>query len=98
MPERSNPSQVGDRPYARGRNYDPDRFAANGIIGATSNTSRFDKILETSGSNAVNVDDTADNGSLQVPEALPDVSAQAESTSEENSNAPTDKLQGDKND
>ena len=98
VPERSNPSQVGDRPYARGRNYDPDRFAANGIIGATSNTSRFDKILETSGSNAVNVDDTADNGSLQVPEALPDVSAQAESTSEENSNAPTDKLQGDKND
>lgn len=24
--EKENPSQVGDRPYARGRNYKPDRF------------------------------------------------------------------------
>ncbi len=28
--EAANPSQVGDRPYARGRSYEPDRFAKNG--------------------------------------------------------------------
>ena len=27
--EKANPSAVGDRPYARGRNYKPDRFNKN---------------------------------------------------------------------
>lgn len=29
--EKQNPSQVGDRPFARGRNYNPDRFHKNSV-------------------------------------------------------------------
>ncbi len=99
VPEKSNPSQVGDRPYARGRSYDPERFAANGVIGATSNTSRFDKILEASGFNPASAgEEAADSGSSGDVNALPEASAPFENTSEENNIAPTDNLQGDKND
>ncbi len=37
------PSRVGNRRYARGRSYDPDRFAFNGIAGAVSDTSKIDE-------------------------------------------------------
>lgn len=40
--EKYNPSRVGNRPYARGRGYDPDRFSYNGIDGAVDDTSSID--------------------------------------------------------
>ena len=39
------PSRVGNRKYARGRSYDPDRFAYNGVVGATSDVSEIDESL-----------------------------------------------------
>ncbi len=37
------PSRVGTRRYARGRGYDPDRFAYNGVEGASAETSSIDE-------------------------------------------------------
>lgn len=39
------PSRVGTRRYARGRAYDPERYARNGVEGATEDTSRIDEDL-----------------------------------------------------
>ena len=39
------PSRVGTRRYARGRSYDPNRFAFNGVEGAVSDTSQMDADL-----------------------------------------------------
>ncbi|MGM9522675.1 MAG: membrane protein insertase YidC [Oscillospiraceae bacterium] len=39
------PSRVGNRRYARGRSYDPDRFAFNGVEGATGSVSEIDADL-----------------------------------------------------
>ncbi len=36
--ENANPSQVGDRPYARGRAYDPDRFSRGTAASAQDNS------------------------------------------------------------
>lgn len=44
--EKVNPSRVGNRPYARGRGYDPDRYSYNGIEGATADVSSIDESID----------------------------------------------------
>ncbi|NLO48549.1 MAG: YidC/Oxa1 family membrane protein insertase [Clostridiales bacterium] len=45
-PEKENTSQVGDRLYARGRNYKPDRFGVNTSTGETDSNDILDEAPE----------------------------------------------------
>ncbi len=44
--EKYNPSKVGNRPYARGRSYNPDRYSFNGMDGSTADTSSIDEEID----------------------------------------------------
>ena len=46
--EEYNPSQVGKRRYARGRNYDPDRFGSPAVISGESSIPELESDADNS--------------------------------------------------
>jgi YidC/Oxa1 family membrane protein insertase len=73
----ANPSAVGDRPYARGRNYKPDRFSKNYVPDAEEVFSAEETVL---------ADQTAAEAPVMLPETQ-ESSAPAEISAEENAGA-----------
>ncbi len=70
--EASNPSAVGDRPYARGRNYKPDRFSKNYVPDAEEAFSAEETLPE---------EETAAEAPVMLPETQ-EASAPAETAAE----------------
>ena len=78
--EKYNPSRVGDRPFARGRGYDPDRYSFNGMDGSVADTSSIDEELDEAMKEKLQKAAEASS----MPETEKDVSAAEAESSKEN--------------
>lgn len=82
-----SPSQVGDRPYARGRAYNPDRYAKNGVTGATENTSKIDDKTPVIPPVTEGVSSVLDNEITNTADVNEPISESLEATSEDAASA-----------
>lgn len=78
--EKYNPSRVGDRPFARGRGYDPDRYSFNGMDGSVADTSSIDEELDEAMKEKLQKAAEANS----MPETEKDVTAAEAESSKEN--------------